>query len=195
MDRTEAWDTDRIGRALLSYRNTPSKELGLSPAQMLYGRNLRDHLPCIGTAYVQRKDWIMLKEDREKALAHRYGQIEEKLRKHCRQLDELQEGDAVQIQNQNGNQPLRWNKSGVVIERLGHDQYTIRMDGSGRMTLRNRRYLRKIKPLFQRVVTYEENSRHEEPRSEVPSPEESTMTENSLRRSERVRTRVDRYQS
>ena len=60
---------DKVGRALLSYRNTPHKELGLRPAQLLYGRNLRDHLPCIGGAYTQRKEWLMVKEEREKALA------------------------------------------------------------------------------------------------------------------------------
>ena len=79
---------------------------------MLNGRNLRDHLPCIGGAYTQRKEWLMVKEEREKALAQRYGVMEERLRKHCRTLEELCEGDTVQIQNQKGNQPLRWNKSG-----------------------------------------------------------------------------------
>ena len=36
-------DTDKMARALLAYRNTPCKDLGVSPAQILYGRTLRDH--------------------------------------------------------------------------------------------------------------------------------------------------------
>ena len=43
--------TDRLARAILTYRNTPSKDLGLSPAQMLYGRQLRDHIPALNTSY------------------------------------------------------------------------------------------------------------------------------------------------
>ena len=59
-------------------------------------------------------------------------------------------GTLVQIQNQKGQDPLRWDKSGVVVENLGNHQYTVRMDGSGRVTLRNRKFLRKIRPLIER---------------------------------------------
>ena len=45
---------------------------------MLYERQLRDHLPCSGEVYKQRKEWIMLKEDRGKALAHS-GRVVEKI--------------------------------------------------------------------------------------------------------------------
>ena len=38
-------DTDKAARALLQYRNTPIQHLGLSPAQILFHRQLRDHLP------------------------------------------------------------------------------------------------------------------------------------------------------
>ena len=50
----------------------------------------------------------------------------------------------VQIQNQKGTDPKRWNKSGKVIERLDYDQYLVKVDGGGRLTRRNRRFLRKI---------------------------------------------------
>ena len=50
----------------------------------------------------------------------------------------------VQIQNQKGNDTKRWNKSGKIIERLDYDQYLVKVDGGGRITRRNRRFLRKI---------------------------------------------------
>ena len=61
-------DTDRMGRALLTYRNTPNKEIGLSPAQMLYGRNLRDHLPATLEGLKQRREWMIMKDEREREL-------------------------------------------------------------------------------------------------------------------------------
>ena len=36
----------------------------------------------------------------------------------------------------------KWDKTGVVEEVLGNRQYRIRMEDSGRMTIRNRRFLR-----------------------------------------------------
>ena len=50
----------------------------------------------------------------------------------------------VQIQNQKGNDPKRWNKSGKIVEKLDFDQYLVKVDGGGRLTRRNRRFLKKI---------------------------------------------------
>ena len=54
----------------------------------------------------------------------------------------LQAGDTVTIQN-----PLnhRWNTTGKIISILPERQYKIRVDGSRRITLRNRRFLKKCK--------------------------------------------------
>ena len=50
-------------------------------------------------------------------------------------------GQIVSIQCTNNG---RWNTTGQIIETLPHNQYQIRVDGSGRITLRNRRFLRKL---------------------------------------------------
>ena len=141
-------DTDKMGRALLTYRNTPNKDVGLSPAQMLFGRNLRDHLPATLEGLKQHNEWIVMKKDREKALAVKFGKMAENLKRGTRELSDLEPGDIVQIQNQKGKDPLRWEKSGTMVERGSFGQYSVRMDGSGRVTLRNRKYLRKIIPRF-----------------------------------------------
>ena len=54
------------------------------------------------------------------------------------------------IQNQTGPHPTKWNKTGVVVEVKQHDQYLVRVDGSNRLTLRNRKFLRKYTPLHPR---------------------------------------------
>ena len=70
----------------------------------------------------------------------------EKWTEHTRKLPPLRVGDTVRIQNQVGPHPKKWDKTGRVIEVMQHDQYRVRVDGSGRITLRNRRFLRNFTP-------------------------------------------------
>ena len=166
-------DTDKMARALQAYRNTPSKDLGLSPAQILYGRVLRDHLPTPKEFLEQRKEWVLLKEEREKTLTTKYGRVQEDLGRHAHTLKPLEVGSVVQVQNQRGKDPLRWDKSGVIVETLGNQQYTVRMDGSGRVTLRNRRFLRQIQQLVPRYKSLDNviPKHHNENIKDVPTKE------------------------
>ena len=56
-------------------------------------------------------------------------------------------GAKVFIQNQVGNNPRRWERTGTVVETKDHDQYNVKVDGTGRLTLRNRRFLRQFSPI------------------------------------------------
>ncbi|KAK3880049.1 hypothetical protein Pcinc_001365 [Petrolisthes cinctipes] len=51
-------------------------------------------------------------------------------------------GTQVWVQNQ---ETKVWDRRGVVTETLPHRQYTVKLDGSGRVTLRNRRHLRAVR--------------------------------------------------
>ena len=62
-------------------------------------------------------------------------------------LEPLKTGDSVQIQNQSGNKPKQWHNTGVVTEVLPNRQYYVIVDGSRRITVRNRKFLRKIVPV------------------------------------------------
>lgn len=73
--------------------------------------------------------------------------IAERLSLYSKQLNPLCVGDQVRIQNQTGLHPLRWDKTGSIIEVRPHDQYVVRIDGSRRVTLRNRKFLRKFTPV------------------------------------------------
>ena len=53
----------------------------------------------------------------------------------------------MRLQNQTGRHPTKWDKTGRVVEVRQHNQYVVRVDGSGRMTLRNRQFLRKYTPV------------------------------------------------
>ena len=75
----------------------------------------------------------------------------ERLSEHTRSLPPLAVGDCVRIQNQVGLNPTKWDKTGIVIEVRQFDRYVVRVDGSGRVTLRNRKFLRKYLPVVNRA--------------------------------------------
>ena len=75
-------------------------------------------------------------------------QAMEKWSEHTKRLPPLIIGDHVRIQNQTGQHPTRWDKTGSVIEVRQFDQYVVKVDGSDRVTLRNRKFLRKYTPAY-----------------------------------------------
>ena len=66
---------------------------------------------------------------------------------HTKKLARLEMGDKVFIQNQVGHNPRRWERTGTVMERRDHDQYAVKVDGTGRITLRNRKFLQKLEQI------------------------------------------------
>lgn len=140
-------DHDRFLCAMLQLRNTPDPDCNLSPAQIIFGRPLRDSL-----AFVNRLEkytnpnirplWRHAWAAKEDALRARITRTTESLKAHSRTLRPLFIGETVFLQNQQGPHPTKWDRSGVVMESPGHNQYRVKVDGSGRLTLRNRRFLR-----------------------------------------------------
>ena len=53
-------------------------------------------------------------------------------------------GSSVAVQNQAGRFPNKWDKTGMVVENLDHDKVLVKLDGSGRLTSRNRKFVKKI---------------------------------------------------
>ena len=139
---------DRFFRALMQHRNTPDPDTGLSPAQVLFGRPVKDFMPIKPGKFRPQEGWRLAQEDREKALRVRYCRGKERWSEHTKKLPKLSVGDRVLIQNQYGTPKIarRWDKSGVILEVEDYDQYKVKVDGTGRVTVRNRRFLRRIIP-------------------------------------------------
>ena len=138
---------DQTACAFMMHRNTPIQDVGISPAMMLFGRPIKDHLPTIRDHLSISRQWKEIRELREKAMAKRHICDMESYNANTRTLPPLLVGDSVSIQNQIGNHPNRWEKTGTITETLDNQQYRVKVDESNRVTLCNHRFLRKIAPV------------------------------------------------
>ena len=125
----------------MQYRNTPIKYLGLSPAQLLFHRSLRDCLPTDPRALRPSRLWIKAASRREEAFYKRNLEMSQRYDSTARSLSPIPVGTRVLIQECYGKK--RWCKSGVVVE-FNNRKYFIKMDGSGRVLSRNRRFIRPV---------------------------------------------------
>lgn len=135
-------------RAMLIYRNSIDPETKASPATIIFGHPIRDPIPIPLGRYCPHQTWQETLSNRERALAKRHSREHEKWSQNTRELKTLEVGDHVYLQNLTGNNPLRWDRTGVVLELKPFKQYAIKVDGSGRVTLRNRKHLRKFTPFY-----------------------------------------------
>ena len=123
----------------------------MSPAEVLFGHPLRDTLPLIHKdvdtfhnnqfANHSREAWRL----KEQLLKTQYIKSLENLADHSHPLPPLTIGYNIFIQNQTGQFPIHWDHSGTVVNVKGHDQYVVKVAGTGMLTLHNRRFLKIFK--------------------------------------------------
>ena len=140
-------DNDKFLRGILQLRNTPDKDCKVSPAQIIFGKPLRDAFSFVNreikfTNPAISPLWRGAWNAKEEALKSRFVKSVEQLNAHANKLPELSVGNRVFVQNQSGPHPNKWDNSGVGVECKNFDQYLVKIDGSGRVTLGNRRFLR-----------------------------------------------------
>ena len=134
--------------AILQYLNTPLRGTDKSPAQLATGRQLRDGVPTARSKLLVDQQWGYTLRARERQMTRHNATVRER-QGDVRTLRALRAGERVMVQDQ---QSRLWNRTGTVIESRGSRQYTVRLDGSGRVTMRTRRHLR---PTFVEAVTSE----------------------------------------
>jgi hypothetical protein len=126
---------DELARALLALMQTPVTIGGPSPAQLHYGRNLRNNLhPRVEKnegSWEGHVAWKHSKAEKEKRFYDR----------GTKALTELQPGAAVLIWHRE-----RWQR-GTVMRKMGRPRsYEVRVTETGQLLQRNRVQLREIDP-------------------------------------------------
>ena len=145
-DGSPIWD--KVMRAVMQHRNTPVSDIPFSPAQIVFGRPIRDFLPVKPGLFRPHDVWMDNAEKRELAFKKRWNLGLDKWSEKTPPQSELVPGQSVYVQNQRGvgKAAKRWDRSGVILENKGFDKYSVKIDGSGRVSDRNRKYLKAFTP-------------------------------------------------
>ena len=91
-DNKGSLTTDYYVMSVLQSRNTPLADVRLSPAQIIFGRQLRDTIPMLANKYQPREEWCLLRESRERALARRIVADGSRLDEHVKPLQQIPVG-------------------------------------------------------------------------------------------------------
>ena len=183
-------NTDKYVRALLTLRNAPDFRSGLSPAEILMGHKLSDTLPTLPKEIILMENprvhptWRDAWQKKEDALRARYLEGLEKAQVGTKPKSTLVPGETVLMQNQTGINPTKWGNTGTIMEACGHDQYIVKVHGSGRLSRRNRQFLRKyeMKPHFSQSPLQPEVTSAPAVPQESPQPQPDTEVSQGLDR-------------
>ena len=134
-------DYNKFCRVLLQYRNTPSRKDGLSPAQKLYGHPVQDSLPAHRRSFL--KEWQRKAEVAEKQVEATQQFSAKYYNQHAHPLTEIGIGSNVAIQNP---RTKLWDTYGIITAISPNRKYYIKTS-SGRVFVRNRRFLRRRVPM------------------------------------------------
>ena len=128
-------DSEDFLRGLLEWRNTPRAN-GLSPAEMVFGHNIRSIIPAHHKAYARK--WQDVMDRCEMAAGEEKRKAKQRYDGRSKELKPMENGSHVRVQN-----PMtkRWDKRGVIIHVGQHRDYRVKLL-SGRVYWRNRRFIR-----------------------------------------------------
>ena len=141
-------NNDKMVRAILQHRNNPCPISGVSPAQIVFGRVLRDYIPLQPGKFVPRKEWRIAAEKREESYAKRVFETNKRLTIGLKDQIPLQVGTPVIIQDMAPESRTfkQWTRTGVVVSVGQHNDYMVSLDGSRQISKRSRQHLKVYSP-------------------------------------------------
>ena len=165
-------------------RNTPRAD-GISPCQVVFGRSIRTMLPTLSEA-LGTNEFVESARRIRGAFAS-----EQKIRfnQHAKDLNILAPGTPIWIQSNDTN---RWDEKGVILDQVRHRTYKIQLE-SGKVMFRNRKKIRNRKNIHAQRSSEPTNFVNDGIRGRNPTSSEEDENEGrgKIRRSERIRKRMD----
>ena len=174
-------DQEEWCRALLIHVNTPKRPSGLTPSQLMFGRDLRDGVSLL-------KD--LLTPEHQAAIERRAQAIKDhqlSLAKADR-LPPLAVGQRVAVQDPVSK---KWSKFGTIQEMKRKRSYLIKID-NGPVYWRNRKFLKPL-PSHSTSLSNNGSSPPTSSASSQPKPATESSTPAPPRRSSRVRRQPVRF--
>lgn len=134
-------DIEQCRKGLLAFRNTPLAN-GLSPAEILFGRKLRDTLPIHPNAYRKAQNRIAANTENNSdvSAAPSYPAQAQRYNTRAKRLPALTVNSHVVVQHYRTKE---WSLRGKIVEVLPHRAYKIKLSNRQVIT-RNRRFIRKV---------------------------------------------------
>jgi len=122
---------EKCTKALLLFRNTPRRPSGLSPAEILFGRVLRDGVPTKLDQYLpQHREAVLRRQEAVESYRRQMEKIENVRR--------FRKGDRVAVQDPVSK---RWNLRAIVIDEPKFRNYIVETEEGGRYR-RNQKFLK-----------------------------------------------------
>jgi len=163
-------DGDKLCKALLQYRNTPSLRDGLSPAQKLFGHPLQDTIPAHPKSFDPQ--WQPNKEETAERTEKTQQTAIKYYNRTAKPLPEIHVGSQIALQDP---RTKLWDTYGIVVGVGPHRQYMIKT-AAGQTLTRNRKFIKRRVPLL------------DQPQSSCPAPVQdgNTRMSQQLQRSTSV---------
>ena len=133
-------DWTKLSRALLQYRNTPTRKNGISPAQKLFGHPVQDTLPAHRRSFAL--EWQKSTSEDDKLVQETEEKSSRAYNQQAHPLRALHIGNHVTIQHPTNK---LWDTYGTITCISPNRKYFVKTQG-GRVLVRNRRFLRKRCP-------------------------------------------------
>jgi len=136
-----AVNDEEWAKAVMIYKNTPKKGSKLAPAEILFGRLIRDGITSPIAMY-QPQHRAAIKRRQEEV--NRYVKQYDKLhRTRPKPGDDIRIGDHVYVQDQGSK---RWDRKAEVIEYGRNEREFLVKTDRGACLIRNRRFLKLANP-------------------------------------------------
>ena len=172
---------DKFRHALLEFRNTPGSD-GRSPAQVVFGHNLRSSVPAHRKSFAP--EWQADGNLRDERAALEHEKVRTHYNKRARKLHPLGIGTTVRVQN---HSTKLWDRVGIIVAVGRFRDYRIKFP-SGSVLWRNRRFLRPASGSDPEPSSSAETAPPSSSPTPVPVSEKPSAPAAAPRRSERKKT-------